>query len=260
MKLLDLLQNKEISHQKARAEKIFKALRKGEITMMVPGSYLNDDNDKEFKFAYDLGDEYHIRDIIIQKWPSDPKKEGIAVIVGDFYIGCKESSALAQNNSIKLAVTNQIKNKFEKFNIVLKRDPTEFPKRNTTQMAINEDISMYKYRAERAKTILKAFSKGEFTFDAPIYFGDTEKWKVNYKIIKDLDKFDYFVNQYEQTYIDGFMEREGRPVFELSAIKVADDSVVNLNHGLYRHYCLNATYDHLSKLLGKFKIYANKHS
>ena len=104
-------------HLIKKAPTVFKALKKGKITMDV--DFLSDwrsQTQKKYTFDYDLGNVY-----IVETDPIE-KNYNVKILIPTIKINCDENPDLNSNQRIKIDILDKVKQKFQQFglNIILR--------------------------------------------------------------------------------------------------------------------------------------------
>ena len=104
-----------------KAPTIFKALKKGKITMDV--DFLSDwrsQTQKKYTFDYDLGDVY-----IVETDPFE-NNYNVKILIPSIKINCDENPDLNNNQRIKMDILHKIKQKFNQFGLNVIQRATKF--------------------------------------------------------------------------------------------------------------------------------------
>ena len=121
--IIALKEEKENEHETLvkKAPTVFKALKKGKITMDV--DFLSDwrsQTQKKYTFNYDLGNVY-----IIETDPFE-NNYNVKVLIPTIKINCEENPDLNNNQRIKMDILDKIKQKFQQFGLNVIQRATKF--------------------------------------------------------------------------------------------------------------------------------------
>jgi hypothetical protein len=108
-------------HLIKKAPTVFKALKKGKITMDV--DFLSDwrsQTQKKYTFDYDLGNVY-----IVETDPFE-NNYNVKILIPTIKINCEENPDLNNNQRIKIDILDKIKQKFQQFGLNVIQRATKF--------------------------------------------------------------------------------------------------------------------------------------